>query len=241
MIPSKDEFINKLTALLSDAGLERYAPSGERLFTIASRLDEFGKKFNLTAITDPDEVMKKHLIDSLFSADAMEKLGVSSVIDIGSGAGFPSLPAAAALPGVSVTALDSTAKKVNYMTETAACAGIGNFSAVTARAEEYVSSRRESFDCATARAVAALPVLCELCLPYVRVGGYFIAMKGAAAKEEADAAKSAAAKLGAAPAEIREYSLPSMEDKRFLIIYRKISPTPKEFPRNFSQISKKPL
>ncbi len=238
---TKEQFRERLLSELDSAGLERFAPSADKLYTVVSRLDEFGKKFNLTAITDPEEVLKKHVIDCLFAARGISDLGASSIIDVGAGAGFPSLPAAAALPELSVTALDSTAKKVNYMNDTASAAGIGNFRAVTGRAEEYAADVRESFDAATARAVAALPVLCELCIPYVKVGGYFIAMKGAAANEEIKAAEGAAKKLGCDGAEIIPYSLPGMDDKRFLVIYRKLSSTPEEFPRNFSRISKKPL
>ncbi|MDD6095375.1 MAG: 16S rRNA (guanine(527)-N(7))-methyltransferase RsmG [Clostridia bacterium] len=241
MMYSKEQFTEKLLRELSSAGLEAFSHSAEKLYTVVSRLDEFGKKFNLTAITDPDQVIKKHLIDCLFAAKQIPLPEGKTLIDIGAGAGFPSLPVSAALPSLHVTALDSTAKKVNYMNDTAKAAGITNFTAVCARAEEYALPYRETFDFATARAVASLPVLCELCIPYVKIGGKFIAMKGAAAEEETEEAKNAAKKLGCAPAEILPYSLPGMEDKRFLIIYTKISPTPEAFPRNFSQISKKPL
>lgn len=241
MIYSKEEFSKKLNKELKSAGLEEFSECADKLYTVVSRLDEFGKKFNLTAITDPDEVMKKHLIDCLFAAKAVKEAGGKKIIDIGSGAGFPSLPIAAALPDISVTALDSTAKKVGYMNDTASAAGMNNFRAEAGRAEEYVRGVRESFDTVTARAVASLPVLCELCIPYIKVGGKFIAMKGAAAEEEVSAAKSAAGKLGCSAAEILPYFLPGMDDKRYLVLFEKIAPTPEQFPRNFSQISKKPL
>ena len=241
MMYSKEQFTEKLLRELCSAGLETFSHSAQKLYTVASRLDEFGKKFNLTAITDPDQVIKKHLIDCLFAAKQIFAPQGKTLIDIGAGAGFPSLPVAAALPSLKVCALDSTAKKVNFMNDTAKAAEIHNFTAVCARAEEYALQHRETFDFATARAVASLPVLCELCIPYVKIGGKFIALKGAAAEEEAEEAKNAAKKLGCAPAQILPYSLPDMEDKRFLIIYTKISPTPEAFPRNFSQISKKPL
>lgn len=246
MIYTKEEFSEKLGAVLDSAGLSEFIPAAQKLYTVVSRLDECGKKFNLTAITQPDEVIKKHLADCLFTAKQIETeakgaLPGKRLIDIGAGAGFPSLPCAAVLPSLLVTAVDSTAKKTAYMNETASLAGIENFSAVCSRAEEYITGQRESFDFATARAVAALPVLCELCIPYVKVGGKFIAMKGAAAREEVLISQNAAKRLGCGDAEIVPYSLPEMEDKRFLIIYTKISATPEDFPRNFSQISKKPL
>lgn len=238
---SKEEFINKLNEALFLAGLSEFSHAGEKLYTVSARLEEFGKKFNLTAMTDPDEVIAKHLTDCLFLAAAIDSLKGKKLIDIGSGAGFPSLPTAAVCPDLFVTAVDSTAKKVNYMNETAKCAGIENFTAYCKRAEEFAAEKRESFDFATARAVAALPVLCELCIPYVRVGGKFIAMKGAAAEDEMAQAAEAAKKLGCDEGRLIPYSLPNMEDKRFLIIYTKKSPTPTAFPRNYSQISKKPL
>ena len=234
-------FKEKLSAMLNAAGMPEYLTCGEKLYTVVSRLEECGKKFNLTAITEPDEVMKKHLLDCLFMAKTVEKLNAKTLIDIGSGAGFPSLPVSSALKDLSVTALDSTQKKVDYMNETAAIAGIGNFHAVGSRAEEFVSTCRETYDIACARAVASLPVLCELCIPYVKVGGYFVAMKGSAAEDEMREAARGVAKLGCDNGTLIPYSIPFAEDKRFLIIYRKNSPTPEQYPRNFSQISKKPL
>lgn len=245
MIYSKNEFKERLFDLcekgdLSDIGI----PAAEKLYIICEQLDLRSKQFNLTAITEPEEVLKKHIMDCLFTAKCIDGLTGDGMrlLDVGSGAGFPSLPIAASVEKISVTAMDSTAKKTVYMNETAALAGIDNFKAVPARAEEAArTDMRASFDVCTARAVARLNVLMELCAPFLKMGGYFVSMKGAAADEEMKEAESAAKKLGLTFVESRRYFIPEMDDARFLLIYRKDSKTPELYPRNFSQISKKPL
>ena len=240
----KELFIEKLKQYAK--GLpEKYlsGDAADRLYIICSQLEEKSKLFNLTAITDPHEVLKKHIVDCLYLADCIEGLGESGkILDVGSGAGFPSLPTAAVLDDFSVNALDSTAKKINYIKATAALMGVTDFDAFASRAEEAASgSMRESYDFVTARAVARLSVLCELCIPFVKVGGYFVSMKGAAAEEEVREAASAAKKLGCEFVKMIPYTIADLPDKRFLVIYKKISATNKQYPRNFSQISKKPL
>lgn len=243
MFYTNDEFEKELADICARGKLPQYdGESLNKLFCICDMLDTHSKKFNLTAITEPQAVMRKHIADCLFFAEALRATGAENIIDIGSGGGFPSLPTAAVLPQTEVTALDSTAKKVAYVKECAAVAGIKNFSGITARAEEAAHTElRESFDAAGARAVASLRVLLELCTPFVRVGGTFIAMKGAAALAEAQEAKDAARILGCELAESRQYFIPDLEEKRFLLIYRKISPSKAVHPRNYSQITKKPL
>ncbi len=238
----KDELIKNASGLD-----EKFTSEGvtKKLHIICSELDRCSKMFNLTAITEADEVLKKHIIDCLFIAAEMDKLaGEDSfkVLDVGSGAGFPSLPLAAALERASVTALDSTAKKIGYIKATAEKMGIETFGAVAARAEEAARSEmRESYDFVCARAVARLSVLMELCVPFLKVGGYFVSMKGAAADEEIEEAKNAASKLGCKLIASVPYSIADLPDKRFLVIYKKNSKTIDTYPRNFSQISKKPL
>lgn len=245
MIYLKEEFSLRLSELAQEAGIsELAAPAEGKLYTVCEQLDLRSKQFNLTAITEPEEVLKKHIIDCLFAAKTVNDLGGDGkrLLDVGSGAGFPSLPIAAALPELDVTAMDATAKKTVYMNETAALAGIDNFRAVNARAEEAArSGMGESFDIVSARAVARLNVLMELCAPFLKVGGYFVAMKGAAADEEAGEALRAAEKLGMVFEKKIPYTLPGLDDARFLLIYKKESKTPDLYPRNFSQISKKPL
>ena len=245
MIYSKEEFFARLSALSEKAELDLINESSkEKLYTVCEQLDLRSKQFNLTAITDPEEVLKKHIIDCLFAAKAVKELSKESskLLDVGSGAGFPSLPIAAVLPEIQVTAMDATAKKTVYMNDTAALAGIENFIAINKRAEEAAKSGMgEGFDIVSARAVARLNVLMELCIPFLKVGGYFVSMKGAAADEESKEAESAAKKLGCSLVKKIQYALPDLDDARFLLIYRKDSKTPAIYPRNFSQISKKPL
>ena len=200
-------------------------------------------QINVTAIRDGDGVLQKHIIDSLYAAREIIDLAPASgarLCDVGSGGGFPALPVAAALPDLSVTALDSTAKKCRYIEDTARSAGIGNVVTRCARVEEAVDLF-ETFDFVTARAVAALNVLVELCAPLVKVGGYFLAMKGEKADEEIADAANGAKKLGLELVRRTEYALPSGGDHRVIAVYRKIAPTPKGYPREYRVIVKKPL
>lgn len=245
MIYTKEEFTSRLSALADLSGLNDLTdPAADKLYTICQQLDLKSKQFNLTAITDPEEVLRKHIIDCTFAAKTVCDLCYdgAKLLDVGSGAGFPSLPIAATLPNIHVTAMDATAKKTVYMNDTAALAGIENFNAVNARAEEAArNGMGESFDVVSARAVARLNVLLELCVPFLKICGHFVAMKAFAADEEIKEAENAAKKLGVTLVEKRQYTLPDMEDTRFLLIYRKDSKTPDIYPRNFSQISKRPL
>jgi len=214
---------------------------------IAACLLEDNAKFNLTAITEPEEILCKHILDSLICAYKLSELaadlGSPRLIDIGSGAGFPALPIAAALPQFCVTAMDSTAKKCTHISDTAARLGIRGVRAIPARAEAAAREKmhREQYDFVTARAVANLPVLAELCLPMIRPGGFFVAMKGKSAADELAAADGGIRKLGAIPHETRKYTVPGDPNPRYLLIIRKISPTPAEYPRQYAQITKNPL
>lgn len=216
------------------------AEKAEKYYIHINELEEKGKLFNLTAITDRSEAIRKHTVDSLYLAKTVGELSCdgSTLIDVGSGGGFPAIPVAVAC-GISVTALDSTAKKCEFISSVAEKCGI-SVDTVPERAEEAVASRRETFDFATARAVARLNILTELCAPFVKVGGYFLAMKGSAADEELSEAKSAVSKLGLEFQRAERYEI---EDggERYILIFKKNAPTPKEFPRRFAQIKKRPL
>lgn len=213
-----------------------------RLFTHLEELSEKGKLFNLTSITDPTEARQKHILDCLYCAKEIERLAKSekaSLIDIGSGGGFPALPIACTLDNISVTALDSTAKKCNFIAQTAEKCGVC-LKTVPERAEDAVKRLFESFDFATARAVARLNVLIELSAPFVKVGGYFVAMKGSSASEEITEAENACASLGLTFCECIHYEIEN-GGIRYIVIYKKTSHTPKIYPRSYAQIKKKPL
>ena len=191
---------------------------------------------NLTGITDDKGVANLHLLDSL-TVMASAPLAGKTLIDVGCGAGFPGVPLAIA-SGAKVTLLDSLGKRMKWLEEVLPSLGI-SAECVTARAEEAVSTRRESYDYATSRAVARLNILLELTAPYVKVGGAVLAMKGALAKEELAEAQSAIKKLGLKLEEVREYPIDGTNHA--VIVLRKVSPTPKQYPRRFAAIKKAPL
>ncbi len=216
----------------------------EKLFVLTEHMLNVNKSMNLTAIKDEKSVILRHYVDSLLVCDFFESN--SKIIDVGCGAGFPTLPLALFRPDLQITALDGTAKRIEYVKQTAALLELENVNAISGRAEELaqMSDYREKFDYATARAVAALPVLSELCLPFVRVGGEFVAMKALKADEELAASQNAIAKCGGAVKTFEQRELKEnneTSDSRAIIVVSKVKQTPKEFPRHYSKISKKPL
>ena len=203
----------------------------------AAILVDYNQKVNLTAITDAEGIENRHFIDSLLFAMQPEVHG--RLVDVGTGAGFPGIVAKLYKPEIDLTLLEPTGKRVDFLKF--ACEQLGiKATFLKERAEEAARKEwREVYGLATARAVAALPVLCEYCLPLVHTGGYFLAMKGDAAPE-IENAKNAAEKLGAEYVETRTYILPD-ESHRDLVLYKKISQTPPVYPRNGGKIAKKPL
>lgn len=248
----KNIFTEKLDrALLENLKIELAPSQKEQMFFLAERLVEVNKVMNLTAITDEDGIVLRHLVDSLLISEYIAPN--SSIIDVGCGAGFPTLPLAILRPDLKITALDSTEKRIRYVDETAHLLGLENVRAVAARAEDFAKlpENREKFDYATARAVASLPILCELTIPFVRVGGSLVAMKAKGGSDEFEASRSAIRQLcGAnslASAKVVEKSLTgevngeSICENRTVIVINKLSATPKTFPRKFAQIKKTPL
>lgn len=212
----------------------------EPLLSFADLLLKKNEVMNLTAITDPKDVAALHLLDSLTLLTAAD-FANKRLIDVGTGAGFPGLPIAIACPDCQVTLLDSLGKRVDFLQEVCAALSLSNVTCVHARAEEYVQSCREQYDIAASRAVAELRTLSELCLPYVKPGGLFLAMKSVSAEEELTAAQPAIRLLGAQTERIIDYPLPSTEITHRLIVLRKRTPTPQKYPRRFAVIKKQPL
>ena len=211
---------------------------------VRETLCDFGKAvvrqnevMNLTAITEPDQVAKLHLLDSLTVLRCANLAG-KRLIDVGCGAGFPGVPIAIASPTTRVTLLDSLGKRMTWLETVLPQLGV-EAECVTARAEEAVASRRESYDFATSRAVARLNILLELTAPYVKVGGAVLAMKGTAAKEELAEAGSAIAKLGLKLEEVKEF--PMDDTTHAVIVLRKVKPTPPKYPRRYAKIKQSPL
>lgn len=204
---------------------------------------EWNEKVNLTAITDPDEVWIKHFEDSLTCLETGLLVPGCRVIDVGTGAGFPGLPLAMACPEISVTLLDSLKKRLLFLEEVIAKTKTENAVTVHARAEDGGRNPkfREHFDVAVSRAVSRLSVLCEYTLPYVKVGGTLIAMKGPSAKEELDEAKRAISVLGGGDVHIQKTKLTDENLSHCLVLIKKVRPTPTIYPRKAGTPTKSPL
>lgn len=223
---------------LPQLGLELSDEARQTLCDFGAAVVAQNEVMNLTAITAPDQVAKLHLLDSLTVLKCADLKGMT-LIDVGCGAGFPGVPTAIACPEAKITLLDSLAKRVNWLETTLPKLGITNARCITARAEEAVAARRETFDYATSRAVARLNILLELTAPYVRVGGAVLAMKGSAAREELDEARTAIQKLGLKLEEVRDFPMDGTTHS--VIILRKVRPTPPQYPRRYAKIKQSPL
>lgn len=215
---------------LSDGQIDTLCRFGEALI-------EKNAVMNLTAITEPSAVAQLHFLDCIALLNAADFHG-KRVIDVGCGAGFPGVPLKIAEPSIRLTLLDSLAKRMNWLSETLPTLGV-DAEIITARAEEFAAQRREQYDLATSRAVARLNVLAELCLPYVRVGGKFLAMKGALAQAEVEEARRGIERLGGHVLRIFEYPVADAVHKA--VVIEKLRPTPPQYPRAFAKIKKSPL
>ena len=201
---------------------------------------ERNQVMNLTAITEPKDVAALHLLDSLALIPAAG-LEAEQIVDVGTGAGFPGMPLAIVRPSLRVTLLDSLGKRVDFLKETCKALELDNTECVHARAEEVAGAQREIFDAAVSRAVAALPVLCELSLPLVRISGRMLAMKSSHTEEEIRQAESVVRILGGRLEWVKDYTIPTTDVVHRVICIQKVSPTPKKYPRRFALIKKSPL
>ncbi len=246
MAINEQEFKSYITKIFSQNGLSSYLSQErvEKFLALTERMLEENEKYNLTAITEPKKIILNHYADCATLASRIKK--GASVIDIGCGAGFPTLPLALIREDIKIVAMDSTEKRVNYVKETAELLGLKNVTAVTMRAEDgaKLPEYREKFDYATARAVAELRILTELCLPYVKLGGKMLAMKGKNAEFELNSAKKAIALLGGKNASCEIITLKADGEEPLthpIISIEKKEHTPAAYPRVYAQISKKPL
>lgn len=235
--------LEELHIILSSGQLDQFLQYYEMLI-------EKNKVMNLTAITEFDEVMKKHFVDSLSLVNVFDLNGSFSLIDVGTGAGFPGIPLKIAFPDLKVTLLDSLQKRVGFLQEVIEKLGLTRIEAVHGRAEDFAKPEqmREKFDLCVSRAVANLSVLSEYCLPYVKVGGKFISyksdkvsMESEQHKTEIERAEHAISVLGGKLIEQKEFTLPSSDIYRNLVVIEKCRPTPKQYPRKAGTASKKPL
>lgn len=232
-----DKILNEGFASL---GITPDAKAVERLKTYFEYLEERNRVMNLTAISGTEDVARLHFLDCaalLKVCDFEDK----KVIDVGTGAGFPGMVLKTVQPGMDITLLDSLNKRIDFLSEVCNKLALDGVQCVHARAEEIPEERRAAYDIAVSRAVARLGTLCELCLPYLRVGGVFIAMKGPDCDTEVEEAKSAIHLLGAQLKDIVRYTIPGTDITHAAVVIEKIKPTHPKYPRKWSQIKKQPL
>ena len=228
---------------LVESGLRAWGLDETRapqLIDFARRLLEKNQVMNLTAITDPQDVAILHLLDSAALLRCFPLKG-KTVVDVGTGAGFPGMVLRLLEPDFELTLLDSLGKRIDWLREVCQQMGLSRVDCVHARAEEFAAGHRETYDVATSRAVAQLNVLCELALPLVKPGGVFLAMKSVDSDGEIDAARGAISQLGGRIRENLDYTIPGTDVTHRIVVVEKVRPTPPQFPRPFAKIKKSPL
>lgn len=231
------ERIEFIISEFQKCNIELSQDKADKLLKLYEFLVEYNQNVNLTAITDFEEVVVKHFIDSVLPFSMIDIKENSSFIDVGTGAGFPSIPLMIVRPDLKGTLLEALNKRCVFLEKACALTGV-DAKVIHGRAEDYAKEKREAFDFATARAVAAMPVLCEYCIPYVKTGGRFIALKSV--NEDETLCEKAVKVLGGKIAEIKDYTITNGDSRRLFII-DKVSQTPTKYPRNPSMIKKKPL
>ncbi len=227
---------------LSEKGIELTTEQLTQFRTYFEELVEWNEKMNLTAITDQPSVYLKHFYDSVTAAFYLDFTKPMKVCDVGAGAGFPSIPLKICFPHIEVTIVDSLNKRIQFLTHLSDKLGLSGVQFVHARAEDFgQSEHRATYDLVTARAVARLSVLAELCVPLVKNGGLFAAMKAASAPDELKDAKKALEKLGVKNENVYSFKLPIEESERYIQVFRKFKDTPKKYPRKPGMPNKSPI
>lgn len=234
-----------IRAGLAELGLLDQVPSEapEQLAEYGRLMLEKNQVMNLTAITDPEQAARLHMLDSAALLLCADFQGEKTLIDVGTGAGLPGLPLKILVPTLQVTLLDSLGKRVDWLNEVCAQLGLEGIQAIHARAEEQalVDGYRDGFDYAVSRAVASLELLCELCLPYLKVGGRFLAMKGVDSGEEINRAARCISILGGRLLPSVDYVIPGANVRHRVVLVEKCTPTPNGYPRRWAKIQKAPL
>lgn len=236
---NEEQFLNGL----KEHGIELNQIQIDQFTTYFEQLVEWNEKMNLTAITEEPEVYLKHFFDSISAAFYVDLTGEKSICDVGAGAGFPSIPLKICYPELEVTIVDSLNKRIGFLEHLAEKLKLDHVEFVHARAEDFGQNKkyREKFDIVTARAVARLSVLSELCVPLVKKGGLFVAMKGSAAEDELADAKKALSVLGAEFKENHSFLLPIEESDRNIFVFTKVKKTPGRYPRKPGMPNKSPI
>ena len=232
-----------LAARAAEAGIPLTAEQIGQFSVYHEMLLDWNTRMNLTALTAPEDVAVKHIIDSLTAYDAALFDGARTLIDVGTGAGLPGIPLAVYVPHLTVTLLDALNKRVRFLTEVTAAMGLPNVRCIHARAEEAArtAEHRAAYDIVVSRAVARLPVLLEYTLPFVRVGGTLLALKGRAYAEEQKEARRAAEVLGGGRITARPVHLPGLDDVRAILTVTKERQTPAIYPRGGGAPARRPL
>ena len=236
-----DKSVDKLTELLAAEGRNLNTSQIHKFKLYTKHLLEKNEVMNLTSVTDPEEIAIKHYYDSVIPFCKLNISGKETLLDIGSGAGFPAIPLKIIFPGLKIIMADSLKKRVNFLNECISLLSFDNIAAIHARAEELPAEMRGKFNIVTARAVAPLNILCEYALPYLKKGGSFIALKGQKNDDEIKGASRAIALLGGKLTDALLFELPEDTGQRSIYIITKISQTPTAYPRKPHQIKKEPL
>lgn len=237
------DFYDLMFKASEDVGLKLSKEQYEKFVIYMRLLQEWNEKINLTAIVEDEEIIKKHFIDSIKAFKRDEFKSANTLIDVGTGAGFPGLPIAIMKSDIEVTLLDSLNKRINFLNNVVNELGLKNVTTIHSRAEDGArdNSLREKFDVATSRAVANMSVLSEFCLPYVKVGGNFIALKGPSVDQEIEDSRRAIEILGGKLLDVSEVIIEGTELRHNLVVVKKISECAKTYPRKAGSITKKPL
>ena len=228
---------------LSDLNINLTEKQIEQFLTYYELLVEWNTVMNLTAITEYEEVITKHFLDSVASVKVCDYSKPMKILDLGTGAGFPGIPLKIAFPDQEIVLLDSLNKRVKFLNTVIETLGLTGIRAIHGRAEEYAKNKayREKYDLCVSRAVSGLATLSEYCLPYVKVGGLFVSYKSGSVKEEAEAAEKAVKLLGGKIRDIQYFDLPGSEISRSLVIIEKIKNTPGKYPRKAGTPLREPL
>lgn len=236
-----NDFLNEIKSLANIQNISINDEQINKLYTYMNLLIEWNEKINLTAITEPKEVILKHFIDSLTIQKYVKEN--NKLIDIGTGAGFPGIPVGITNSSANITLMDSLNKRINFLNEVITTLDLKNIQTIHARAEELAQNKtqREQYDIATSRAVASLNVLLEYMLPFVKIGGYCICMKGSNIEEEVQNAQKAIEILGGKIETIDCFNLANSDNFRNIIVIKKVKETPRKYPRKAGTPSKEPI